>query len=83
LGDLQAEPSSDCVSAAEITLALQQTAAKLGAVAVDIAYDRNQVLDDWGIGPWFGRSIQAYAGRVIIDVAIKYQRAENIFPETA
>ena len=73
LGDIQAEPSSDSVSAAEITQSLQKAAAKLGADAVVIAYDRNQVLGAWVTGPWFGRSIQTYSGRVIIGVAIKYQ----------
>ena len=73
LGDIQAEPSSDRVSAAEITQSLQKAAAKLGADAVVIAYDRNQILGAWVTGPWFRRSIQTYSGRVIIGVAIKYK----------
>ena len=73
LGDIQAEPSSDSVSAPQITTSLQKAAAKLGADAVVIVYDRNQVLGAWVSGPWWGRSVQTYSGRVIIGVAIKYQ----------
>lgn len=73
LGDIQAEPSSDSVSAAQITQSLQQAAAKLGADAVVIAYDQHQVLGTWVSGPWWGSSVQTYSGRVIIGLAIKYQ----------
>jgi hypothetical protein len=73
LGDIQAEPSSDSVSAAQITQSLQKAAAKLGAEAVVIAYDQNQVLGAMVTGPWWGPSLQTYTGRVIIGVAIKYQ----------
>ena len=73
LGDIQAEPYSESVSAAKITEALQKAAAKIGADAVVIVYDRNQVLGAMVTGPWFGRSVQTYSGRVIVGVAIKYQ----------
>jgi len=73
LGDIQAEPSSDSVSAPQITQSLQKAAAKLGADAVVIVYDRNQILGAWVSGPWWGRSVQTYTGRVIVGVAIKYQ----------
>ena len=73
LGDIQAEPSSDSVSAAQITQSLQKAAAKLGADAVVITYDQNQVLGAFVTGPWWGRSVQTYSGRVIVGVAIKYQ----------
>ncbi len=73
LGDIQAEPSNDSVTAAQITQSLQTAAAKLGADAVVIAYDRRQVLGAWVAGPWWGPSIQTYSGRVVIGVAIKYQ----------
>ena len=73
LGDIQAEPSTESVTAAKITLALQNAAAKLGADAVVIVSDRNQVLGAMVTGPWFGRSVQTYSGRVIVGVAIKYQ----------
>jgi hypothetical protein len=73
LGDIQAEPSSESVTAPKITLAVQNAAAKLGADAVVIVSDRNEVLGAVVTGPWFGRSVQTYSGRVIVGVAIKYQ----------
>jgi len=73
LGDIKAEPSSDGVSAAQITQSLQKAAAKLGADAVVIVYDRNEILGAMVSGPWWGRSVQTYTGRVIVGVAIKYQ----------
>lgn len=73
LGNVQAEPSSDSVSAAKITAALQKAAAKMGADAVVIVYDRQQVIGAIVTGPWYGRSIQDIQGRVIMGVAIKYQ----------
>jgi hypothetical protein len=79
LHDIQAEPSSDSVPAAEIAPSLQYADAKLGADAVVIAYDRIQRLGAWVTGPWFGRSIQTYSGCVISSVAINYQRPENEF----
>jgi len=79
LRDIQTEPPSDSVSAAEIAPLLQNTVAKLNADAVVIAYDRNQSLGDWVTGPWFGPLIQTYSGRVIIGVATNYQRPENEF----
>jgi hypothetical protein len=73
LGNVQAEPSSDSVSAAKITAALQKAAAKMGADAVVIVYDRQQVIGAIVTGPWYGRSVQDIEGRVILGVAIKYQ----------
>jgi hypothetical protein len=73
LGDIQAEPYRENASAATITLALQKAAAKLGADAVVIVSDRNQVMGAIVTGPWYGRSVQAMDQRVIVGVAIKYQ----------
>ena len=72
LGEVRAEPSSDSVSAQKIELALQNAAAKMGADAVVIVYDRTQVTGAMVTGPWYGRSFQTIVGRVIIGVAIKY-----------
>jgi len=72
LGEVRAEPSSDSVSAQKIEAALQDAAAKLGADAVVIVYDRTQVTGAMVTGPWYGRSVQTIVGRVIIAVAIKY-----------
>ncbi len=77
LGEVQAEPYSTSVSAAKIQAALQQAGAKLGADAVVIVYDRNQVVGAVVTGPWWGgRSIQNIQGRVIVAVAIKYTGAQ-------
>ena len=73
LGEVQAEPSSDSVPTEKIKQALQTSAAKLGANAVVIVYDRNQVMGAMVTGPWYRRSIQAVQQRVIIGVAIRYQ----------
>ncbi|HXI70124.1 MAG TPA: hypothetical protein VNN22_07180 [Verrucomicrobiae bacterium] len=72
LGEVTAEPSSDSVSVQQIEAALQKAAAKMGANAVVIVYDRTQVTGAFINGPWYGRSIQETRGRVIIGVAIRY-----------
>ena len=72
LGEVRAEPSSESVGAIEIEDALRKAAAKLGADAVVIVYDRTQVTGAWVSGPWWGRSVNTITGRVIIGVAIKY-----------
>ena len=73
LGEIQAEPYSSSVTAAKITESLQKAAAKLGADAVVIVSDRNQVMGAMVTGGWYGRSVQAIDQRVIVGVAIKYQ----------
>ncbi|HUL51443.1 MAG TPA: hypothetical protein VLU94_02540 [Candidatus Nitrosotalea sp.] len=72
LGNVQAEPYSTSVSATKIQSALQDAAAKLGADAVVIVYDRTQTVGAVVTGPWWGRSVEGIQGRVIIGVAIKY-----------
>jgi hypothetical protein len=72
LGEVQAEPASDSTPASEIELALQKAAAKLGADAAVVVYDRTQVTGAYVTGPWWGRSVQEVQGRVVIAVAIKY-----------
>jgi hypothetical protein len=72
LGEVQAQPSSDSVGAMEIEAAIRKAAAKLGADAVVIVYDRTQVTGAYVTGPWWGRSVNTVTGRVIIGVAIKY-----------
>lgn len=72
LGEVQAEPSSDSVSVQKIEDALRKSAAKLGADAVVIVYDKTQVVGAVVNGPWWGRTVSNVTGRVIIGVAIKY-----------
>ena len=73
LGEVQAEPSSDSVPVTEIEAALRKAAAKMGADAAVVVYDRTQTTGAYVTGPWWGRSVQTVQGRVIIVVAIKYK----------
>lgn len=73
LGEVTAEPSSDSVSASQIEAALQKAAAKLGADAAVVVYDKTQVMGAIVTGPWWGRSIENVEGRVVVAVAIKYK----------
>lgn len=73
LGEVRAEPSSGNMDVTRIEDALRQEAAKLGADAVVVVYDRTQVTGAFVSGPWWGRSLQPIEGRIVIAVAIKYQ----------
>ena len=73
LGEVQAEPSSDSVPVADIEAALRKAAAKMGAAAAVVVYDKTQTTGAYVNGPWWGRSVETVQGRVIIAVAIKYQ----------
>jgi hypothetical protein len=73
LGEVQAEPSSDSVPVAEIEASLRNAAAKMGADAAVVVYDKTQTTGAFVTGPWWGRQVQTVQGRVIIAVAIKYQ----------
>jgi hypothetical protein len=73
LGEVTAEPSSDSVPVTEIETALRKAAAKMGADAAVVVYDKTQITGAFVTGPWWGRSVQTIQGRVIIAVAIKYQ----------
>ena len=72
-GEVTAQPSSDSVSAVEIEAALRKAAAKMGADAAVVVYDKTQTTGAYVTGPWWGRQVQTIQGRVIIAVAIKYQ----------
>ncbi len=73
LGEVQAEPQSESTPATVIETALQKEAAKLGADAAVVVCDKTQVTGAVVQGPWWGRSVEAVQGRVVIAVAIKYQ----------
>ena len=73
LGEVRAEPSDQEVSAAKIEEALRKGAAKLGANAAVVVYDKTQVTGAYVTGPWYGRSIEQIDSRVVIAVAIRYQ----------
>jgi len=72
LGEVRAEPASDSVSAQKIEAALRTAAARMGADAIVIVYDRTEVTGAMLVGPWYGRSVQQIVGRVVVGVAIKY-----------
>jgi hypothetical protein len=72
LGQVQAEPSSDSVGAAQIEAALQKSAAKMGANAVVIVADRTQAMGAVVTGPLWARQLDTITGRVIVGVAIRY-----------
>jgi len=72
LGEVKAEPYDESVPAAKIEEALQKAAAKLGANAAVVVYDKTQVVGAMVTGPWYGRSIQDITGRVVVAVAIRY-----------
>ena len=72
LGEVQAQPNTDKVSAQKITESLQHAAAKMGANAVVIVSDRNQVVGESYAGPWFAQMVTPIMGQVIIGVAIRY-----------
>jgi hypothetical protein len=73
LGEVRAEPSDTSVDATKIEEALRKEAAKLGADAAVVVYDKTQVTGAVVMGPWWGRSIENVEGRIVIAVAIKYQ----------
>jgi hypothetical protein len=74
LGEVQAEPSDMNVDVSKIEDALRKEAAKLGADAAVVVADKTQVTGAVVNGPWWGRSVEAVQGRVVIAVAIKYQQ---------
>jgi hypothetical protein len=77
LGEIRAEPSSENVSVQKIEESLRNAAAKMGADAIVIVFDRTEVTGAMVIGPWYGRSVQQIVGRVVVGVAIKYTGAET------
>ena len=77
LGEIRAEPSSENISVQKIEESLRNAAAKMGADAIVIVFDRTEVTGAMVTGPWYGRSVQQIVGRVVVGVAIKYTGAET------
>jgi hypothetical protein len=73
LGEIRVEPSSDKVDVTKIENALRTEAAKLGADAAVVVYDKTQVVGAQVVGGWLNRSIETIQGQVVIAVAIKYK----------
>ena len=73
LGEVRAEPSSENVDAAKIEMAIQKAAAKMGADAAVVVYDKTQVVGAQVVGGWLNREVDPVVGRIVIAIAIKYQ----------
>jgi len=73
LGEVYLEPSGH-PSVAEMEQAIRAGAAKLGADAAVLVYDRTKRIGTVYQGPWWARSSYAVYGRRIVAVAIHYRR---------
>jgi len=73
LGEVHAQPSDTNVEVSKIEDALRKEAAKMGADAAVVVYDKTQVTGAQIVGGWRFRSVETVQGRIIIAVAIKYQ----------
>jgi hypothetical protein len=73
LGEVRAEPSDTGVDVSKIEDALRKEAAKMGADAAVVVYDKTQVTGAQVVGGFLNRTIQETEGRIVIAVAIKYQ----------
>jgi hypothetical protein len=73
LGEVKATASSPNEDVTKIENALKKYAAKLGADAAVVVYDRTQVVGATVVGGWLNRSVDPIEGLVVIAIAIKYQ----------
>ena len=74
LGEVRAQPSSSSVSNLEIGQALQESAAQMGANAVVITADHSEITGATLTGPAWSRTMTSFTGRVIIGVAIRFEK---------
>jgi energy-converting hydrogenase Eha subunit F len=75
LGEIMVEASTEpAPPITEIEQKVCKAAAKLGADAVVVVYDRIQPVGADLSGPWWGRSVETVSGRKLIAVAIRYKR---------
>lgn len=73
LGEVFLQPSGS-PSVAEMEQALRGEAAKMGAEAAVVVYDRFKRIGTVIQGPWWARSSYPVYGRTIVAVAIRYTR---------
>jgi hypothetical protein len=74
LGEVLVDASTDpAPPIAKVEEKLRQEAAKLGADAVVVVYDRVQPTAVYVTGGWWTRNVQTVTGRKLIGVAIKYK----------
>jgi len=71
LGEVFAEPSGD-PTVAQYEQALREGAAKMGADAVVVVYDRMQVVGTMVTGPWWAPAASPIVGRVVVGLAVRY-----------
>jgi hypothetical protein len=71
LGEVFAEPSGD-PTVAQYEQALREGAARMGADAVVVVYDRMQVVGTMVTGPWWAPAASPIVGRVVVGLAIRY-----------
>ena len=75
LGEIVADASVDpAPPIVEVEQKLCRAAAKLGADAVVVVYDRVQPVAAYVTGPWWGRNIESISGRKLVAVAIRFRR---------
>lgn len=73
LGEVYLEPSGS-PSVAEMEQAIRTEAAKLGADAAVLVFDKTKRIGTVYQGPWWARSSYAVYGRRVVAVAIHYKR---------
>jgi hypothetical protein len=75
LGEVMVDASTDpAPPIVEVEQKLCKAAAKLGADAVVVVYDRIQPVAAHVSGPWWGRNIESISGRKLVAVAIRFRR---------
>lgn len=75
IGEVKVEASTNpAPPVADVEKRFRQEAAKIGADAVVVVYDRIQPVGAYVSGPWWGGSVNTISGRVLIGVAIKYKQ---------
>ena len=74
LGEITVDASTDPAPPIEkVEDKLKAEAAKLGADAAVVVYDRIAPIGAYVTGPWWGRNLDTISGRKLVAVAIKYR----------
>jgi len=74
IGEVKVDASTDpAPPVTDVEARLRKEAAKIGADAVVVVYDRIQPVGAYVSGSWWGGSVSTISGRVLIGVAIKYK----------
>ena len=75
IGEVKVEASTNpAPPVADVEDRLRKEAAKIGADAVVVVYDRIQPVGAYVSGSWWGGTVSTITGRVLIGVAIKYKQ---------